>query len=158
MAVLVTLLRTYTTDTLLYLWCVCLLLRRGPGLVSGRHQESETVFVAVPPPSAAGPQPLYLWNGQGMPPLLLWEGAFLWLLFLFASSRENSLSVVPSLIRLTSFPSLLKESPFSLDRLTTGPVSARLCPIRLRFCDIMKAWTSSASERWVRLKRSTQGH
>lgn len=86
--------------------------RRGPGLMSGRNQESETVFVPVPPPSSAGPQPLHLWDRQGMPPLLLWEGGSVKSLFYFVCLlKREFLSVAPSLIHLVSFPNPLKASP-----------------------------------------------
>lgn len=39
-----------------------------------------------------------------------------------------------------------------LHRLIMGPVYVLLWPIRLQFFDIMKAWTSSVSERWVSLR------
>lgn len=54
-------------------WYFFKFCRGGAGTVSGGDQEGETVFVTVPSPSSARPQPLHLWDGEGMPPLLLWK-------------------------------------------------------------------------------------
>lgn len=48
--------------------------RGGEGAVFGGDQEGETVFVTVPSPSSAWPQPFHLWDSEGMPPLLFWKG------------------------------------------------------------------------------------
>lgn len=80
-----------------------------------------------------------------MPPLLLREG--LWGCFKLRKRRS---------FWLASMFSPLMSWPFFF-RLIMGPVYALLWPIRLQFFDITKAWTSSASERWVSLRNEWKG-